>query len=32
MTTPYNSCTMCGGDGHAQAACPWRGFTGLIAA
>lgn len=24
MTTPYNSCTYCGGTGHAQAACPWR--------
>lgn len=24
MTTTYNSCALCGGDGHNQAVCPWR--------
>lgn len=24
MTTARNSCTLCGGNGHNQAACPWR--------
>jgi len=31
MNTHYNSCTLCGGDGHTQSNCPWRGFTEIKA-